>query len=124
MCPPGMANIAVWLKSLRLHKYQWLFTNVTYEQMLEMSEEYLENLGVTKGARHKLVLCIQKLSDRVQLLKQLEAELADGSRPLKSALDELTNIIMTPMKAINSVPFDEDTATHVMLLLDTGKIFY
>lgn len=116
-----MSNIAVWLKSLRLHKYQWLFTNTTYEQMMEMTEEYLENLGVTKGARHKLVLCIQKLPDRVTLLKQLEMELSEGTRPLKSALDELTNVIMTPMKNINSVPFEEDVATHVMHLLDTCK---
>lgn len=117
-----MANIAVWLKSLRLHKYLWLFTNVTYQQMMEMTEEYLENLGVTKGARHKLVLCIQKLADRVSLLKQLNKELTDGTRPLKIALDELTNIVMTPMKDINSVPLEDDVATHVMVLLDTGKI--
>lgn len=116
-----MGNIAVWLKSLRLHKYLWLFTNVTYEQMMEMTEEYLENLGVTKGARHKLVLCIQKLADRVSLLKQLNKELTDGTRPLKVALDELTNIVMTPMKDINSVPLEDDVATHVMVLLDTGK---
>lgn len=95
---------------------------MTYEHMMDMSEEYLESLGVTKGARHKLVLCIQKLSDRVSLLKQLEMELADGTRPLKAALDELTNIVMTPMKNINSVPFEEDVATHVMHLLDTGKL--
>lgn len=117
-----MANIAVWLKSLRLHKYLWLFTNVTYQQMMEMTEEHLENLGVTKGARHKLVLCIQKLADRVSLLKQLNKELTDGTRPLKIALDELTNIVMTPMKDINSVPLENDVATHIMVLLDTGKI--
>lgn len=116
-----MSNITVWLKSLRLHKYQWLFTNTTYEQMLEMTEEYLENLGVTKGARHKLVLCIQKLPDRVTFLKQLEMELTEGTRPLKSTLDELTNIVMTPMRNINSVPLDEDVATHVMHLLDIGE---
>lgn len=120
-CQVGMGNIAVWLKSLRLHKYLWLFTNVTYEQMMEMTEEYLENLGVTKGARHKLVLCIQKLADRVSLLKQLNKELNEGTRPLKVALDELTNIVMTPMKDINSIPLEEDVATHVMLLLDIGK---
>jgi len=117
-CHPGMGNIAVWLKSLRLHKYLWLFTNVSYEKMMEMTEEQLENLGVTKGARHKLVLCIQKLADRISFLKQLNKELNEGTRPLKSALDELTNIIMTPMKDINSVPLEEDVAAHVMLLLD------
>lgn len=121
--PIGMSNIAVWLKSLRLHKYLWLFSNVTYEQMMEMTEEYLENLGVTKGARHKLILCIQKLADRVTLLKMLTKDLNEGTRPLKTALDELTNVVMTPMKDINSVALEEDVATHVMLLLDIGKKF-
>jgi PHAT/SAM domain (Sterile alpha motif) len=120
----GMGHIGVWLKSLRLHKYFWLFSNMSYEQMMEMTEEYLESLGVTKGARHKLVLCIQKLSERVPLLKQIEKELIDGSRPLKNGLDELTNIILTPMKPINSVPNDDDVATHVLRVLDCGEFFF
>lgn len=117
----GMGHIGVWLKSLRLHKYFWLFSNMSYEEMLEITEEYLENLGVTKGARHKLVLCIQKLSERVALLKQIEKELMDGSRSIKNGLEELTNIVLTPMKPINSVPNDDDVATHVMKVLDCGK---
>lgn len=117
----GMGHIGVWLKSLRLHKYFWLFSNMSYEQMLDMTEEYLENLGVTKGARHKLVLCIQKLAERVPLLKQIERELMDGSRTIKNGLEELTNIILTPMKPINTVPNDDDVATHVMKVLDCGK---
>jgi hypothetical protein len=122
MAPVGMGNIAVWLKSLRLHKYLWLFTNMTYEQMMDMSEEYLENLGVTKGARHKLVLCIQKLADRTMQLKQIEKELNDNTRTLKLALDDLMNIVVSPMKPINSVPCDEDVATHVMRALDCGEL--
>jgi PHAT/SAM domain (Sterile alpha motif) len=118
----GMGNIAVWLKSLRLHKYLWLFTNMTYEQMMEITEEYLENLGVTKGARHKLVLCIQKLVERVAFLKQLEKELMDGSRPLKSGMDELANIVLTPMKPINSVPCEEDVAAQIMRIMDCGML--
>ena len=42
---PGMSTVAQWLKSLRLHKYVWLFTNITYEQMMAMDEKYLEKLG-------------------------------------------------------------------------------
>ena len=120
----GMGNIAVWLKSLRLHKYLWLFTNMAYDQMMDMTEEYLENLGVTKGARHKLVLCIQKLSERGIQLKQIEKELMDGTKPLKVGLDEITNIILTPMKPINSVPCDEDVATNVMRVLDCGELYF
>uniref|UniRef100_A0A182TBJ0 Uncharacterized protein n=1 Tax=Anopheles maculatus TaxID=74869 RepID=A0A182TBJ0_9DIPT len=29
----GMSSIAHWLKSLRLHKYVWLFSNLTYDKM-------------------------------------------------------------------------------------------
>lgn len=42
---PGMSTVAQWLKSLRLHKYVWLFTNITYDQMMAIDEKYLEELG-------------------------------------------------------------------------------
>jgi len=32
----------MWLKSLRLHKYQYLFEGCTYEQMLNVDESCLE----------------------------------------------------------------------------------
>lgn len=121
---PGMSHIGQWLKSLRLHKYFWLFSNMSYDQMMEMTEEYLENLGVTKGARHKLVLCIQKLGERIKLLAQIERELMDGSRSLKSGLDELTQIVMTPMKPANSVPRDEDVATQFFKVLECGELHF
>lgn len=94
---------------------------MSYEQMLDITEEYLENLGVTKGARHKLVLCIQKLGERCQTLQQIEKELIDGSRTLKMALDELTQMVMTPMKALNTVPKDDDVAMYFIRVLDCGE---
>lgn len=42
---PGMSMVAQWLKNLRLHKYVWLFNNVSYEEMMAMDEEYLEKSG-------------------------------------------------------------------------------
>uniref|UniRef100_A0A1Q3EVP2 Protein Smaug n=1 Tax=Culex tarsalis TaxID=7177 RepID=A0A1Q3EVP2_CULTA len=118
----GMASIAHWLKSLRLHKYVWLFSNLTYEQMMEMTEEYLASLGVTKGARHKLVLCIQKLRERYVTMVRLEKELlAAGSVGSKAQLgavfEELTNIVLTPMKPVGSDP-KEDIGTQFLKLLD------
>lgn len=41
----GMSTVAQWLKSLRLHKYVWLFTNISYDQMMAIDEKYLEKLG-------------------------------------------------------------------------------
>ncbi|XP_058838619.1 protein Smaug [Topomyia yanbarensis] len=97
----GMSGIAHWLKSLRLHKYVWLFSNLTYEQMLDMNEEYLASLGVTKGARHKLVLCIQKLKERYGVLVQMEKDLlATGGTKgqLTVMFEELTGLVLTPIK--------------------------
>lgn len=116
----GMSSIAHWLKSLRLHKYVWLFSNLTYEQMMEMTEEYLANLGVTKGARHKLVLCIHKLKERYSVLLRLEKDIltAGGSRTqLGPVFDELTNIVLTPMKPVGHDQ-KEDIAGLFVKLLD------
>ncbi|XP_062708262.1 protein Smaug-like isoform X1 [Aedes albopictus] len=116
----GMSSIAHWLKSLRLHKYVWLFSNLTYEQMMDMTEEYLANLGVTKGARHKLVLCIHKLRERYSVLLRLEKDIlsAGGSRTqLGPVFDELTNIVLTPMKP-SGLDQQEDIAGMFVKLLD------
>lgn len=40
--------------------------------MLALTEEQLELQGVTKGARHKIALSIQRLRDRPNLIAQLE----------------------------------------------------
>ncbi|XP_002170483.3 protein Smaug homolog 1 isoform X1 [Hydra vulgaris] len=94
---PGMKDIPLWLKSLRLHKYAHIFTDVTYEEMMSFSDEYLEKHGVTKGARTKILLCIQKLKDREETLEQLEKEVLQlGCLP--HVLAELKSILVTPIK--------------------------
>lgn len=116
----GMSNIAAWLKSLRLHKYVWIFTSFTYEQMMEITEEYLSKLDVTKGARHKLVICIQKLKERYGNLVQIENNLRNGTILLSTALEEMTNIIITPMKPIE-IYNKEDVANQYLQVLDLSK---
>ncbi|XP_053664372.1 protein Smaug [Anopheles marshallii] len=114
----GMSSIAHWLKSLRLHKYVWLFSNLTYDKMLGITEEYLQNLGVTKGARHKLAICIQKLRERYGTLLQLEKDLIAGQKAqLGIVLEELTNIVLTPMKPIG-MDQTEDIAGQFVKVLD------
>jgi hypothetical protein len=117
----GMSGIGQWLKSLRLHKYIWLFSNLPYDQMLEINEEYLQSLGVTKGARHKLVICIQKLRERCQSLQQMEKELLTKQKPLNSILEEMTNIVLTPMRPIDRYNKD-DVAGQFMQMIDCGKL--
>ncbi|XP_015120993.1 protein Smaug homolog 1 isoform X1 [Diachasma alloeum] len=108
----GMRDVPAWLKTLRLHKYSYLFATMSYEEMLELTEDQLAEQGVTKGARHKLALSIAKLQQRYSTLINLEKDLIqparESSQPasfsqapalLVSTLDELNTILATPFKS-------------------------
>lgn len=116
-------DVAAWLKTLRLHKYSYLFATLSYEEMLELTEERLAEQGVTKGARHKLALSIAKLQQRHSTLLALERDLlqpnreanqqasfSQGQGVIANALDELKVILATPMKpSQESDPLDIPT---------------
>ncbi|XP_013867922.1 protein Smaug homolog 2 isoform X2 [Austrofundulus limnaeus] len=93
----GMKDVPAWLKSLRLHKYASLFSQMSYEEMMILTEQHLESQNVTKGARHKIALSIQKLRERQSVLKSLEKDILDGGN-LRNALQELQQIVITPIK--------------------------
>uniref|UniRef100_A0A3Q2QGA1 Protein Smaug homolog 1 n=1 Tax=Fundulus heteroclitus TaxID=8078 RepID=A0A3Q2QGA1_FUNHE len=94
----GGGNVPAWLKSLRLHKYAALFSTMTYVEMMSLTEEQLEVQKVTKGARHKIIISIQKLKERQNLLRSLEKDVLEGGN-LRTPLQELHQMIMTPIKA-------------------------
>ncbi|XP_018414902.1 PREDICTED: protein Smaug homolog 1 [Nanorana parkeri] len=94
-------NVPAWLKSLRLHKYAALFSQMTYDEMMSLNECQLEAQNVTKGARHKIVISIQKLKERHILLKSLERDILEGGN-LRGPLQELHQMILTPIKAYSS----------------------
>ncbi|KAL0266899.1 UNVERIFIED_CONTAM: hypothetical protein PYX00_009321 [Menopon gallinae] len=96
---PGMRDVGTWLKALRLHKYIWLFAQLSYDEMLALTEEKLEALGVTKGARHKIILSIRKLKDRYNTLCQLEKDVMRGAN-LVNVLEELKTILSSPIKPL------------------------
>ncbi|XP_055363207.1 protein Smaug homolog 1 isoform X3 [Betta splendens] len=96
----GMRDVPSWLKSLRLHKYATLFSTMNYDEMLSLTEDQLEAQKVTKGARHKIVISIQKLKERQNLLRSLEKDVLEGSN-LRGPLQELHQMVMTPIKAFS-----------------------
>lgn len=121
---PGMSTVAQWLKSLRLHKYVWLFSNISYEQMMDMDEKYLEKLGVTKGARHKLLLSIKKLNERSAVVEAVDAELRACLPPavggggagvggsVGRALERLRTVLVSPMPPSSDLPVAIVGALH------------
>ncbi|XP_030270288.1 protein Smaug homolog 1 isoform X3 [Sparus aurata] len=113
----GNTNVPAWLKSLRLHKYAALFSTMTYDEMLSLTEEQLEAQKVTKGARHKIVISILKLKERQNLLRSLEKDVLEGSN-LRAPLQELHQMIMTPIKAFSG---GEEASLQRPLLSPEGK---
>ncbi|XP_022603742.1 protein Smaug homolog 1 isoform X2 [Seriola lalandi dorsalis] len=113
----GNTNVPAWLKSLRLHKYAALFSTMTYDEMMSLTEDQLEAQKVTKGARHKIVISIQKLKERQNLLRSLEKDVLEGSN-LRAPLQELHQMIMTPIKAFSG---GEEASLQRPLLSPEGK---
>ncbi|XP_052009312.1 protein Smaug homolog 1-like [Xyrauchen texanus] len=97
----GMRDVPGWLKSLRLHKYAALFSTMTYDEMMSLTEQQLEAQQVTKGARHKIIISIQKLKDRQNMLRCLEKDILDGGN-LRAPLQELHQLIQTPIKSCST----------------------
>ncbi|XP_017777747.1 PREDICTED: protein Smaug homolog 1 [Nicrophorus vespilloides] len=112
---PMMKSIVSWLKSLRLHKYSWVFNNLNYHQMLELTDESLQAIGITKGARHKLLLSIAKLKERSATLTELETEVMNGA-DLLNALKKLKAILQSPLQVCNG----EDLSTQFVKVM--GKV--
>ncbi|BFZ06840.1 hypothetical protein BsWGS_09879 [Bradybaena similaris] len=98
----GMREVPVWLKSLRLHKYSYLFKQMTYEEMLSVTEAWLEQQHVTKGARHKIYVSILKLRERQDVLRKLERSIVEERGSIKAALGEMKAMLNTPIKAFNT----------------------
>lgn len=100
----GMSEVPAWLKSLRLHKYKELFADLSYEQMLSLTEQQLELRNVTKGARHKIIVNIEKLKARQSNLANLEKSLPlEGVSGVRQALNELKQVLHTPIKAFSGM---------------------
>ncbi|XP_041704249.1 protein Smaug homolog 1 isoform X2 [Coregonus clupeaformis] len=113
-------NVPAWLKSLRLHKYAALFSTMTYDEMMSLTEQQLESQNVTKGARHKIVISIQKLKERQNMLRCLEKDVLEGSN-LRAPLAELHQMILTPIKAVASDESSPSSPAQRPLLSPEGK---
>nr|CAD7392384.1 unnamed protein product [Timema cristinae] len=93
LLPPLAADVPAWLKSLRLHKYVWVFVDLSYEDMLDLTEQKLATRGVTKGACHKIVLSIRKLRERSNILTTLEKTFWSNDMLVLISLDSVGKIL-------------------------------
>ncbi|GMR59840.1 hypothetical protein PMAYCL1PPCAC_30035, partial [Pristionchus mayeri] len=110
----GMKDVPYWLKTLRLHKYTQMFSDMEYAQMMSLDEHELEMRGVTKGARRKILQSIAKLRQRAINVRRLEAtfdvvELAC----LRCAIVELRQLVATPILAYSPAPGRRETEEEI-----------
>lgn len=83
--------------------------------MLNLTEESLETIGITKGARHKLLISIAKLKERAPTLIELETDVINGGDVL-NALKKLKGILQSPLQVTNG----EDLSTLFVKVM--GKV--
>ena len=94
---PGMEHVPQWLKHLRLHKYTECIMRLTYQDLVSLTDEQLQGMSVTKGARRKFLLSIQKLGERPQALAEMGARLETENCDMKEILGDLETIVRSPI---------------------------
>ena len=94
---PGMESVPLWLKHLRLHKYTEYIISLTYHELLQLTEDKLQKMNVTKGARRKMLLSIEKLSERHKALATISSKLETEGCDIKEVLLELETIVKSPI---------------------------
>jgi len=118
---PCMIFVPEWLKSLRLHKYTSIIMSFTYEQMLELTDEKLERLNITKGARRKIISSIQKLKERGNLLSAIIRDIENVSCDVKKVLTDLEAVLRSPIKLqLNSEMGNEQNKVRHNSARDSG----
>lgn len=94
---------------------------MTFEEMMCINEEFLERLGITQGARTKMVNSIQKLRERYDRLTQAEQDLKSGNTTIDQVTPLLTEYADTPMKPIN-VYDKNNVAAQFLNVLNLGML--
>ena len=81
--------------------------------MVSLFNTVVSPAGVTKGARHKLLLSIKKLSERGAVLDALAAELRAGPGGAGRALERLRGVLLSPMPPGGDLPAAIVRALHL-----------
>ncbi|BES87805.1 Hypothetical protein NTJ_00611 [Nesidiocoris tenuis] len=78
---PLEKSVLEWSKTERLHKYWPVFSNMRYDQLVNMREENLDSLlrqigalPITTGARKRILKCAELLRCRATLIKTINAK--------------------------------------------------
>jgi hypothetical protein len=119
-------DVPKWLKHLRLHKYDVFFSQMTYDQMMNLTIEQLKELHITDGACSKILINIKKLKERSTLLKQSLIDLDNGQIDLPNMVQQLNEIMLTPIRSRQlelENNTDDDLPKLIVQLLEKSIIY-
>ncbi|CAM4872412.1 unnamed protein product [Rotaria socialis] len=105
----GMRDVPKWLKTLRLHKYAFFFSQMTYDQMMNLTFDQLKEGKITDGACTKILLNIKKLKERPSLLQQCIIDIDNGQIDIKTVLQILNEFMLTPIHVKQTEKNNDDT---------------
>ena len=118
------SDVPKWLKNLRLHKYAFFFSQMSYDQMMNLTIDQLKEGKITDGACTKILLNIKKLKERPALLQKCLIEIDHDQIEMKVVLQQLRELMLTPIRAKQNEPKsdnDEDLPKLIMQVLEKGR---
>lgn len=93
---------------------------MTYDQMMNLTMEQLKDGKITDGACTKILLNIRKLKERSGFLQQYLSELDNGQMEIKTILQHLNELMLTPIRAKQNDDNEEDLPKLIMQVLENG----
>jgi hypothetical protein len=95
---------------------------MTYDQMMNLTIEQLKEGKITDGACTKILLNIKKLKERQTLLQQCLIDIDNGQIDIKTVLQQLNELMLTPIRAKQENDNEEDLPKLIMQVLEKGKL--
>ncbi|UJR31471.1 hypothetical protein I4U23_018960 [Adineta vaga] len=113
----GMRDVPKWLKNLRLHKYAFFFSQMTYDQMMNLTIDQLKEGKITDGACTKILIHIKKLKERQVLLQQSLVDIDNENIDMKIVLQQLNELMLTPIRAPQADQDNNDNEENLPKLI-------
>nr|CAD7423306.1 unnamed protein product [Timema monikensis] len=121
-----LKDVPAWLKSLRLHKYVWVFVDLSYEDMLDLTEQKLATRGEVLTGENLGNILEELKAILISPMKAAKAEAAENEDEKEREETEITikkETFLTNGKADDSHNFVCEENIPKALTRVLGKVF-
>lgn len=109
------------MKSLRLHKYTERLIGLSQEQLLNLGDQELLQMGFTDGAKGKFIKQIKLVKERPELIKQFRKSLEVieiNSLLLSQVWEAKSEIVLGQMFAFSYLAYIGKPSVKILTLID------